>query len=83
MFTYYQTINYILFQSFDVEVKATLEELVGKTIGIEQSLLEVIEEEELPNAHAEQEKVLYWNDNNKKHLGVKMLNHRFPKEGDI
>lgn len=45
---------YLLFQlfDFDIEVKPILEVLVGKTV--EQSLLEVMEEEELANLRAQQ-----------------------------
>lgn len=44
----------LLFQlfDFDIEVKPILEVLVGKTV--EQSLLEVMEEEELANLRAQQ-----------------------------
>ena len=45
---------FILFQlfDFDIEVKPILEVLIGKTV--EQSLLEVMEEEELANLRSQQ-----------------------------
>lgn len=42
---------------FDLEVKPILEVLIGKTV--EQSLLEVMEEEELASLRAQQVYILY------------------------